>query len=60
MSNLYLNFHIVTLNKKNRKEDLFVLSNVEQRDVFDALKETFKKNICLLAKKLKSILERIY
>ena len=44
MSNLYLNFHIVTLNKKNRKEDLFVLSNVEQRDVFDALKETFKKN----------------
>lgn len=42
MPSLYLNFHIVTLNKKNRKEDLFVLSDIENKDVFEALKKTFK------------------
>ena len=44
MPNLYLNFHIVTLNRKSRKEDLFVLSDIEQRDAFDVLKKAFAKN----------------
>lgn len=44
MPNLYLNFHIVTLNKKNRKEDLFILSDIDQKDAFNALKKTFAKN----------------
>lgn len=44
MPNLYLNFHIVTLNKKNRKEDLFILSDIDQKDAFNALKKAFAKN----------------
>lgn len=44
MPNLYLNFHVVTLNRKSRKEDLFVLSDIEQKDAFDVLKKIFAEN----------------
>lgn len=48
MPNLYLNFHIVTLNKRQLKDDLFVLSNIEQKDLFTDLKKSFEKNKGLL------------
>lgn len=52
MPNLYLNFHIATLNKKQRKDDLFVLSDVNKKDAFDILKKTFEthKNLLINSK----------